>query len=61
MLLTFPLKSGVQLMGHLSRRVASAHRGYGRPSKVSGTLRDASGQPLADQEVTVTEYFGEVR
>ena len=59
MLLTFPLKSGVQLMGHLS---GGSHRltvGYGRPSKVSGTLRDASGQPLADQDVTVTEYFGD--
>ena len=45
--------------GHLS---GGSHRltvGYGRPSKVSGILRDASGQPLADQDVTVTEYFGD--
>jgi hypothetical protein len=59
MLLTFPLKSGVQLQGHFS---GGSHRltvGYGRPSKVSGTLRDASGQPLADQDVTVTEDFGD--
>ena len=41
------------------RRIPSAHRGYGRPSKVSGILRDASGHPLADQDVTVTEYFGD--
>jgi hypothetical protein len=59
MVLTFPLKSGVQLRAHLS---GGSHRltvGYGRPSKVSGILRDSSGQPLPDQDVTITEYFGD--
>jgi hypothetical protein len=59
MVLTFPLKFGVQLQAHLS---GGSHRltvGYGRPSKVSGILRDASGQPLPDQDVTITEYFGD--
>ena len=61
MILTFPLKSGVTLRAHLP---GGAHRltlGYGRPSSVSGVLRDASGEPLPDQDVTVTEYFGEGR
>jgi hypothetical protein len=59
MVLTFPLKAGVQLHAHLrggSRRLTV---GYGRSSRVAGVLRDASGNPLADQDVTVTEYFGE--
>ena len=59
MVLTFPLKSGVRLQAHLR---GGSHRltvGYGRPSRVSGVLRDAFGRPLADQEVTVTEHFGE--
>ena len=59
MRLTFPLKSGVKLNAHLapggSRRMTVA---YGQGAKVAGRLRDASGQPLAGQEVTVTEYFG---
>src|SRR5690242_11105372 len=33
--------------------------GYGHASKVSGVLRDASGRPLANQGITVTEDFGE--
>ncbi len=59
MVLAFPLKSGVQLQANLR---GGAHRltvGYGRPSKVSGVLRDTSGEPLANQDVTVTEHFGE--
>ena len=59
MRLTFPLKSGVKLNAHLapsgSRRMTVA---YGQGAKVAGRLRDASGQPLAGQEVIVTEYFG---
>jgi hypothetical protein len=59
MVLTFPLKSIAQLQAHLrggSRRLTV---GYGRSSKVSGVLRDASGRPLANQGITVTEDFGE--
>ena len=59
MVLTFPLKSGVQLQGHLRGGSDGLTVGYGRRSKVSGILRDASGQPLAAQSVTVTESFGE--
>jgi hypothetical protein len=59
MTLTFPLKSGVKLDAHLapggSRRMTVA---YGQGAKAAGRLRDASGQPLAGQEVTITEYFG---
>ena len=59
MILTFPLKSGVDLMGHLEGGSQRVTVGYGRPSEVSGSLRDASGQPLPNEDVTVTEYFGE--
>ena len=59
MKLTFPLKSGVKLNAHLapggSRRMTLP---YGQGAKAAGRLRDASGQPLAGQEVTITEYFG---
>jgi hypothetical protein len=59
MVLTFPLKSGVRLTGHLAP--GGGHRktiGYGKRSKVSGALIDRAGHPLADQEVTVVEHFG---
>jgi hypothetical protein len=59
MVLSFPLKSGVQLHAHLRGGSRKLTVGYGRSSRVSGVLRDASGHPLADQNVTVTEYFGE--
>jgi len=59
MILTFPLKSGVDLMGHLEGGSQRVTVGYGRPSAVSGSLRDASGQPLPNEDVTVTEYYGE--
>ncbi len=59
MVLTFPLKSGVTLNAHLapggSRPLTV---GYGQHAKVAGRLRDSSGKPLANQWVTVTEYFG---
>jgi hypothetical protein len=59
MRLTFPLKSGVKLNAHLapggSRQMTVA---YGQVAKVAGRLRDASGKPLPNQRVTVTEYFG---
>jgi hypothetical protein len=59
MVLTFPLKSGVRLDAHLHGGSNRLTVGYGKPSTVSGILRDASGQPLPDQDVTVSEYFGE--
>jgi hypothetical protein len=59
MVLRFPLKSRVRLNAHLapggSRRLTV---GYGQRAKVAGRLLDASGRPLANQDVTVTEYFG---
>jgi hypothetical protein len=59
MVLWFPLKSRVRLSAHLapggSSRLTIA---YGRSSKVAGRLRDASGRPLADEPITVTEHFG---
>jgi hypothetical protein len=59
MILTFPLRAGVQLSGHLEGGVRRATIGYGQTSNVSGYLRDASGEPLGNEAVTVTEYFGE--
>jgi len=59
MILKFPLKSGVRLSGHLTAGASQLTVGYGQPSKVSGILMDAAGKPLADQQVTVTEFFGE--
>jgi hypothetical protein len=59
MILTFPLKSGVHLNGHLTGGSSHVTVGYGEPSKVSGILVDAAGEPLEDQQVTVTEHFGE--
>jgi hypothetical protein len=59
MVLTFPLKSGVRLTGHLvPGRRSRITIGYRRSAKVAGRLVDASGKPLANQEVTVVEYFG---
>ncbi len=59
MVLNFPLKSGVQLKGHLSGGSSRLTVGYGRSAKATGRLVDASGAPLANQDVIVTEYFGE--
>jgi hypothetical protein len=59
MVLRFPLKSGVRLSGHLTGGTSHLTVGYGRPSAVSGELTDAAGKPLPNQQVTVTEYFGE--
>ncbi len=59
MVLTFPLKSGVRLSGHLTGGAPRLTVNYGRSSRVSGVLTDAGGLPLANQEVTVTESFGD--
>jgi hypothetical protein len=58
MVLAFPLKSGVKLGAHLAPGGASRMTiGYGQRSKVAGRLVDASGRPLAHQELTVIEHF----
>ena len=58
MILAFPLKSGVKLSAHLAPGGASRMTiGYGHRSKVAGRLVDASGKPLAHQELTVIEHF----
>ena len=59
MVLTFPLKSGVELKAHLAGGASSVSIGYGKPSKVTGRLVDASGHPLGNEPVTVIEGFGE--
>jgi hypothetical protein len=59
MVLTFPLKSGVRLTGHLAG--GGGHRktiAYGRRSRVGGRLTDRGGHPIGGQEVTVVEHFG---
>lgn len=59
MVLTFPLKSAAKLSAHLAPGGAPQLTiGYDHSSKVAGRLRDASGRPLAGQQVTITEYFG---
>ena len=59
MILTFPLKSQAKLSAHL---LPGGGRGltvgYGQGVKVAGLLRAASGRPLTNQEVIVTEHFG---
>jgi hypothetical protein len=58
MILAFPLKSGVKVSAHLAPGGASRMTiGYGQRSKVAGRLVDASGRPLAHQELTVIEHF----
>ena len=59
MILTFPLKSGVRLNAHLAGGSSRPTVGYGQSSRVSGVLEDALGEPLPNQSVTVTEFFGE--
>ncbi len=60
MRLEFPLKAGVDLTAVLepggSKRMTIR---YGKRSRVAGILREASGKPIPDQEVVVTEFFGE--
>ena len=59
MVLSFPLKSRPKLNAHLvpgGSRLLTVK--YGQGAKVAGRLHDASGRPLANQEITVTEYFG---
>jgi hypothetical protein len=58
MVLTFPLKAGVKLGAHLAGGATAVSIDYGRPSKVAGRLVDASGRPLGDEPVTITEHFG---
>jgi len=59
MILTFPLKSGVRLTARLPGGSPRLTLGYGQRAKVSGFLTDPAGEPLTDEAVTVTEYFGE--
>lgn len=60
MVLSFPLKTGARLRGHLVPGAAPrATIGYGHPSKVSGRLADASGKPLVHQRIRVVEHFPE--
>ncbi len=59
MVLTFPLKSGVELQAHLAGGASTASIGYGKPTKVAGRIVDASGHPLQDQAITVVEHFGD--
>jgi hypothetical protein len=58
MVLSFPLKAGTRLSAHLvpggERRETVA---YGRDSKVSGRLLNASGKPIAREKVKVVEHF----
>ena len=59
MRLTFPLKDDVELRAHLNR---GGSRGqivrYGSRAKAKGILLDATGTPLAGQQVAIVEHFG---
>lgn len=60
MKLTFPLRNPVELRGHLNRGASKGQAvRYGTRSKAKGLLLDAGGQPIAGQNVTVIEHFGE--
>ena len=60
MLLPFPLKSGVDLSAALEPGGAKRTTiPYGRRSRVAGVLREASGDPIAGQEIVIEEYFGD--
>jgi hypothetical protein len=59
MKLHFPLKDPVELDAHLNRGGSKAQVvRYGTKAKAKGLLLDRSGHPVADQPVTITEYFG---
>ncbi len=59
MRLTFPLRAPVELRAHLNRGGSKAQVvRYGADAKAKGLLLDARGEPIADQEVTIVEYFG---
>ncbi|MGH2954396.1 MAG: hypothetical protein ACRDK9_10340 [Solirubrobacterales bacterium] len=60
MVLTFPLRLGAELQAHLEP--GGSHQQtipYGKDSHVAGRLLAASGDPLADKQVTVVEHFGD--
>lgn len=60
MRLTFPLRSGVDLMARLKPGGAEVQSlDYGESSRVAGRLTTAAGEPMAGYEVVVDEYFGE--
>jgi hypothetical protein len=60
MVLTFPLRAGVELTANLEPGGARRQTiGYGRNSSVAGRLLNTEGASLANREVTVVEYFGE--
>ena len=60
MALPFPLKSGVDLSAALEPGGAKRTTiPYGRRSRVAGVLREASGDPIAGQEIVIEEYFGD--
>jgi hypothetical protein len=60
MVLTFPLRAGVELTANLEPGGARRQTiGYGRSSSVAGRLLNAAGVSLANKDITVVEYFGE--
>jgi hypothetical protein len=59
MVLSFPLRGGVELSANLEPSGASRQTiPYGHASHVGGRLTNASGAPLAGQQIVVEEYFG---
>ena len=59
MILSFPLRDGVQLRAHLEPGGAERKTvPYGRRARVEGTLTSATGEPLAGRRIVVDENFG---
>ena len=59
MILAFPLRDGVELQARLEPGGARRKTvPYGRGARVAGTLRSATGEPLAGRQVVVDENFG---
>jgi len=59
MKLTFPLRTAVELRGHLNRGGSRSQVvRYGTDAVAKGLLLDPSGEPIVGEEVTVIEHFG---
>jgi hypothetical protein len=59
MVLTFPLRDGVKLTARLEPGGATRKTvRYGRGARVVGSLKSATGEPLAGREIVIDENFG---
>ena len=59
MVVEFPLRESASVRGRIGRSGRGSTIGYGRSSQVKGALVDSDGRPIADREITVTEFFSD--